>query len=188
MPGVDAACALFLSHALVRSRYLGSRVLPNASSIFPSASPSSAAGDAGPQGAAIPATHDRFAPRNAEVDATTQADRASSARLASPRSLPLILDLCPSGERVESGPANRWPGKPDPRLRCRGPGPGLRPGEEADDEAPDRRQHIHYIWPGDRVILVLAPDLLRRRAASWERFGASEGARRLAGSASPPCR
>jgi len=51
----------------------------------------------------------------------------------------------------------------------------LAAAEEADEEAPDRRQHIHHIWPGDRVILVLAPELLRRRAARWERFGGIRG-------------
>jgi hypothetical protein len=51
----------------------------------------------------------------------------------------------------------------------------LAPAEEADEEAPDRRHHLPHIWPGDRAILVLAPDLFRMRAAAWASFGGIAG-------------
>ena len=51
----------------------------------------------------------------------------------------------------------------------------LHAAEEADEEAPDRRQGVQHISPPDRGIMLIASDYLHRRSAGWERLGAIGG-------------
>jgi len=56
---------------------------------------------------------------------------------------------------------------------------GSHTAEEADEEAPDRRQGVQHTSPPECGILPVASDFLPRRSASRERLGGIGGRRKV---------